>query len=60
MLIAGTQRRALPTFQSKEMKILNISLPQVEIEPTTCRVYSRTLVPLRHDSLQVLKKKKKR
>ena len=30
------------------MKILNISLPRAGIEPTTCRVYSHTLVPLRH------------
>ena len=30
-------------------RILNISFPLVGIEPTTCHVYSRMLVPLRHD-----------
>ena len=43
------QRRALPRYRSEEMKILNITFPRVGIEPTTSRVYSHTLVPLRHD-----------
>ena len=30
-------------------RILNISFPRVGIESTTCRVYSCTFVPLRHD-----------
>ena len=34
----GTQRRSFPCYQKKKMKILDISLPRVEIEPTTCRV----------------------
>ena len=50
----GTQRRALPCNQSEEMETLNISFPPLAIEPTTYRVYSRTLVPLRHDWTQVL------
>ena len=44
-----TQRRALPPHQSEEMKILNISLPWVGIDPTTYGIYSHTLRPLRHD-----------
>ena len=38
-----------PRHRSEEMKILNISCPRVGIEPTTCRVYSDTLVPLLRD-----------
>ena len=45
----GAQHCALLGYQSKEMKILNILFPQVGIEPTTSRVYSRAFVPLRHD-----------
>ena len=44
-----TQRRALSHNQRKEMEILNISFPRMGIEPTTCRVYSRMLVPLSND-----------
>ena len=44
-----TQRHSLLQHQSEEMKILNISFPRVEIEPTISRVYSHTLVPLCHD-----------
>ena len=32
----------LPRHQNKEMKILNISFPQMEIKPTICRVYTTT------------------
>ena len=46
---SGTQRRALRRYQTEEMKIFNISIPRVGIELTTCRVYSRTLLPLRHN-----------
>ena len=35
--------------QSEEAKILNISFPRAEIEPTTYRAHSHTLVPLPHD-----------
>ena len=35
--------------QTEEMKMLNISFCRLEIEPTTCRVYNHTLVPLHHD-----------
>ena len=49
MLSGGTQRRALPRYQCKEMKILNITFQRVGIEATTYRVYSRRLVYLRHD-----------
>ena len=35
MLRAGIQRRVLSRDQSEEMKILNVSFPLVEIEPTT-------------------------
>ena len=40
--------------QNEVIKILNISFPQVGIEPTTCHVYSRTYVLLRHDGLRVI------
>lgn len=40
---------ALYLDQSEEMKLLNISFPRVGIESTTRRVYSHTVVPLRHD-----------
>ena len=49
VLSGGTRRRALPRHQSEEMKMLNISFLPVGIEPTTSRVYSHTLVLLRHD-----------
>ena len=39
----------LPLHYSEEMKILNISLPRLVGNWTTCRVYRHTLVPLRHD-----------
>ena len=50
MLNGRTQRCAAPRCQSEEMKILNISYIQVEIEPTTCRpvmqqVHRHTCVP---------------
>ena len=35
MLSDGTQRHALPGYQSEEMKILNIFFPLVGIEPIT-------------------------
>ena len=43
-----SKRRALPGYQSKEMKILNISFPRVGIKLPTFRVYSRTHVPQHH------------
>ena len=43
------KHRALLRYKSDEIKILKISFFRVGIVPTTCRVYSRTLVPLRHD-----------
>ena len=46
MVSNKTHLRALSHHQSEEMNILNISFPKVGIEPTICRVYSRTLVPL--------------
>ena len=49
MLSGGTQRRALPRHQSEEIEILNISFPRMGIEHKTCRVFSHTLCPLRHD-----------
>ena len=51
VLSGGIQRCAWPRHchWSEEKKILNISFLQVGIEPTSCRVYSHTLVPLRHD-----------
>ena len=39
--------------QGEEMKILIILFPQKGIESTACRVYSHTLVPLRHDCLNI-------
>ena len=33
---------------AQEMKILNVPFPQMGLEPTTFRVYSHTLVPIRH------------
>ena len=48
MLSGVSQRRALPRYQSRNMKILNISGPQMRIEHTTSRVYNRTLVPRRY------------
>ena len=36
-------------YQNVAMKMLNISFTRMEIEPTTSRVYSRKLVPLRID-----------
>ena len=33
---------------------INISFPRMTIKPVTCRVYSRMLVPLRHDWPQIL------
>ena len=35
VLSGGTQRCAVPRYQSEEMKMLHILLPQVGIEPTT-------------------------
>ena len=50
MLSGETQRRALPRYQSEEMKLLiYISFPRMGIESTTFHVYSRTPEPLRHD-----------
>ena len=49
MLSGGNQRRALPRHQSEEIQILNISFPRVEMDLTTCRIYSHALVPLRRD-----------
>ena len=51
----GSQHRYLPRHQNKKIKILNISFPQVRIEPTTCRVYSYTLMPLRYAWPQYIK-----
>ena len=45
----GSQCRTLPRFQSEEMKILNISSPGMEIEPTTSHVNSCTFVPLSYE-----------
>ena len=42
VLNGGTERYVLPRHQSEEIKLLNISC-RVGIEPTTCRVYGRTL-----------------
>ena len=46
VLSGGAQRRTLPRCESEEIKILNISVPWVEIGKTTSRVayYNRTLV----------------
>ena len=40
-----------PVYKSDEMKILNVSFSWLEIEPTTCRVYSQPCAPapLCHD-----------
>ena len=45
VLSGGTKRHALPRYQSEEMKRLNVSFPQVDIEFTICR----TFLLLRHD-----------
>ena len=50
MLSGGTQRTHA-RHQSKEIKILYITFPRVRMEPTTCRVYIHTIVPLHHDWL---------
>ena len=39
-------RDSTPRYQSKELKILNISFPQVEMEPTTCRFTITRLINL--------------
>ena len=49
MLSGGNVRRASPSHQSEEMKILNIAFPQMVIELITCRSNSHKLVTLRHD-----------
>ena len=49
MLNGGTQRRGLPLHHPEEIIILNTAFPPVEIEPTTSRVHSHTLVLLSHD-----------
>ena len=46
MLSGETRRCALIQDQSKGIKILNISFPRLEIEPTTRSVYSHTVVLL--------------
>ena len=46
-----TQRGALIRHQSEKIKILNILFLRVEIESTTCCVYSHTLVSLHPDSI---------
>ena len=38
MLSGGTQRRALPRYQSEDRKILNISFPTVRIESRTVAI----------------------
>ena len=43
VLSGGTLRTALARYQSKEMKILNISFFRVGFKLTTCRVYSHTV-----------------
>ena len=47
MLSKESQRRAMPRYQSEEMRILNILLSRVRIESATCRVFGRR--PLRHN-----------
>ena len=42
-LSGGTQRGDLFLYQSEEMKILNMSFPQVEIEPTICHFFYKLL-----------------
>ena len=52
VLSGENERHALPRHQSIEKKIYTyryISFPRIGIEPTTCRVYSHTLAPLRHN-----------
>ena len=49
-LSVETQRRALLYYQSEEMKFLNISIPLVEIEPTTVAL---TVARLCHGGLVV-------
>ena len=49
VLSAEIHHRGLPRYLSEEVKIINISLPPVGIELTTCRFYSHKLVALRHD-----------
>ena len=46
VLNGATKRRKLPRYQSEEMKILNISLRRVGIEPTTI-----TFMLMNHGSL---------
>ena len=41
MLNGGTQPPALPRYQSEKIKILNISLPRVGIEPVAFTVIRR-------------------
>ena len=53
MLIGGTQRRALPRYQSEEMK------NKYFISSTENRYNSRTLVPLRYDCPRIKDKTKK-
>ena len=48
MLSAETHRHNLPRYQSGEPKNRYFT-PRVKIEPTTCHVYRRTHVRLRHD-----------
>ena len=43
MLSGGSQR----CFRGNKKN--NISVTRMEIEPTICRLYTGTLVPLRHD-----------
>ena len=44
VLCNESQRHALmPRYQSKEMKVLNISFLRVAIESTTCHVYNRSV-----------------
>ena len=45
VLSGGTQRRALPRYQSEEMKIWNISFLRVRIESTIVAFSTRTLGP---------------
>ena len=44
--VAELNATLLPWQQSEEIKILNISLPRVTIEPTTLRVYSHKILHL--------------
>ena len=45
VLSDGTKRGDLPRHQSDQIKIFNIYFLRVEIEPTTCHVYSHNLRP---------------